>query len=113
MIFSVPSQVNSINITGISTSELTVIWSPPDDHSYIEYYNISYTPYDCYTAQSGYINVTDHQYTITGLYSGMNYTVTVTAGNAIGESNPVSITRETVSISKLYTISIITFNITA
>lgn len=31
----------------------------------------------------------------------MNYTVTVTAGNVLGESSPVSITGETVSTSTL------------
>ena len=99
MYFLVSSPTENVSIINVSTSSLTVTWSPPNDHSYIEYYNLSYTPYDCYTAQSGHITVTDHQYTITGLYSGINYTVTVTAGNVLGESHPVSITGETVSTS--------------
>ena len=86
----------------MSTSDLTLTWSSPEDNSYIEYYRISYTPYDCHTAQSGRIIIpsTDQSYTITGLYSGMSYTVTVTAGNVLGESNSINITQEIIPTSE-------------
>ena len=62
------------------------------------------------------VPVTPHQsttvysYTLGDLYSGMNYTITVRAGNVLGESNEAVTRGETTATSigfKLYTVVII------
>ena len=79
-------------------------WTIPstEDGNYVTYYNISYTP-SCPELSS--VNVTVHSaphqstttysYTLRGLYSGMKYTITVRAGNVLGESESVIITNGT------------------
>ena len=74
------------------------------DENYVTYYNISYTP-SCPELSS--VNVTvfvvphiaTYSYTLRELYSGMNYTITVRAGNVLGVSNPLNIINETKSVS--------------
>ena len=50
------------------------------------------------------VSVTPHQstttysYTLIGLYSGMNYTITVRAGNVLGGSDPSSVNEDTLTI---------------
>ena len=45
-------------------------------------------------------NITTYSYTIRELYSGMNYTITVRAGNVLGISNATVVSQETVSTGK-------------
>ena len=70
-------------------------WTIPSSDNYVTYYTIvSYTP-SC--PESSLVNetvfvaphqsTTTYSYTLIGLYSGMNYTITVRAGNVLGESN--------------------------
>ena len=94
-----------VSITNISTTQLYVEWSPPDatTYSYTEYYNISYTPTDCTTAEFGHNVANETAYTITGLHIGMSYTVTVKAGNVLGESNSFSIIGKTNPTSEFNT----------
>ena len=74
------------------------------DENYVTYYNISYTP-SCPELSSVNVTVfvvphiTTYSYTLRELYSGMNYTITVRAGNVLGVSNPLNIINETKSIS--------------
>ena len=80
-------------------------WTSPssEDGNYVTYYNISYSP-SCPEFSS--VNVTlvsviPHQSTTTlsyilrELFSGMNYTITVRAGNVLGESSSVMVLGET------------------
>ena len=70
-------------------------WTIPssEDGNYVTYYIISYTP-SCpeISSVNDTVSITPHQsittysYTLRGLYSGMNYTVTVSAGNVLGGS---------------------------
>ena len=79
-------------------------WTIPSTEAgnYVTYYNISYTP-SCPELSSENVTVlvaphqstTTYSYTLRGLYSGMNYTITVRAGNVLGESESVIITNET------------------
>ena len=67
------------------------------------YYNISYNPSypELSSVNVTFVSVTPHQITTTfsyilrELFSGMNYTITVRAGNILGESSPVMILGET------------------
>ena len=77
-------------------------WIGPsiEDVNYVTYYSISYTP-SCPELSSVNVTVfvvlytTAYSYTLSELYSGMNYTITVRAGNVLGESNPMNIINET------------------
>ena len=100
----VPTPVTSVSLNDISTTTITVNWTSPsiDDGNYITYYNISYSP-SCpeLSVNMTLVFVTPHQsttkfsYILRELFSGMNYTITVRAGNILGESSPVMILGET------------------
>ena len=95
----VPTSVTNLSVSDVSTTTIRVNWTSPssEDGNYVTYYNISYSP-SCPELSS--VNVTlvfvsPHQSTTTfsyifrELFSGMNYTITVRAGNILGESSPV------------------------
>ena len=91
-------------MTDVSTTTITVSWTTTSFEygNYVTYYNIYYSP-SCYNVSL--VNVTlisvTHQFTTTFSYtlrelsSGMNYIITVRAGNVLGESSPVMIFDET------------------
>ena len=90
----VPSPVTSLSVSNVSTTDITVNWtiSSSADGNYVTYYIISYTP-SCPGSSVGHtVSVAPHQsiithsYTLRGLYSGMNYTIRVRAGNVLGGS---------------------------
>ena len=90
----VPSPVTSLSVTTVSTTNITVNWTIPstEDGNYVTYYTISYTP-SCPESSSvndtvpvgNHQSTTTYSYTLRGLYSGMNYTMRVRAGNILGE----------------------------
>ena len=90
----VPSPVTSLSVSNVSTTGITVNWTIPSSDNYVTYYTISYTP-SCpeLSSVNETVSVAPHQstttysYTLIGLYSGMNYTITVRAGNVLGGSN--------------------------
>ena len=92
----VPSPVTSLSVSNVLTTDITVNWTIPssEDGNYVTYYIISYTP-SCpeLSSVNDTVSVAPHQsittysYTLSGLYSGMNYTITVRAGNVLGLSN--------------------------
>ena len=101
----VPTTVTGLSVRDVSTTTITVNWTSPssEDGNYITYYNISYSP-SCPELSSvnvTLVSVTPHQftttfdYTLRKLSSGMNYTITMRAGNILGESSPVMILVET------------------
>ena len=80
---------------------MTVTWTPPNVNTYsvITQYNISYmyvTSCSGQTICNGTI-VRDSMtsVTLTDLEEGLNYTITVTAVNVLGESNAIQTTQET------------------
>ena len=87
----VPSPVTSLSVSNVSTTGITVNWTNPSSDNYVTYYTISYTP-SCpqlpsvnETVSVGpHQSTTTYSYTLIGLYSGMNYTITVRAGNVLG-----------------------------
>ena len=91
----VPSPLTSLSVSNVSTTDITVNWTIPssEDGNYVTYYIISYTP-SCPELSSvndtvfvaPHQSITIHHYILRGLYSGMNYTVTVKAGNVLGGS---------------------------
>ena len=101
----VPSPVTSLSVANVSTTGITVNWTIPSSDNYVTYYTISYTP-SCpqLSSVNETVSVAPHQstttysYTLIGLYSGMNYTITVRAGNVLGGSDPSSIIEDTLSI---------------
>ena len=104
----VPSPVTSLSVSNVSTTGITVNWSIPSSDNYVTYYTISYTP-SCpeLLSVNETISVAPHQstttysYTLIGLYSGMNYTITVRAGNVLGESELNMNTVQTEAISNI------------
>ena len=107
--FIVPSPVTSLTVTSVSTTGITLSWTIPSSINYVTHYTISYTP-SCTELSSGNetVSVSPHQstttysYTLTGLHNGMNYTITVRAGNILGESHPLTIKKDTVSLSGMF-----------
>ena len=91
----VPSPVTSLSVSNVSTTDITVNWTIPssEDGNYVTYYIISNAP-SCpeISSVNDTVSITPHQsittfsYTLRGLYSGMNYTITVRAGNVLGGS---------------------------
>ena len=107
----VPNPVTSLTVTSVSTTGITLSWTIPNNINYVTHYTFSYTP-SCTELSSGNktVSVSPHQstttysYTLTGLHSGMNYTITVRAGNVLGESALTSIEIDTSSSGKyMYT----------
>uniref|UniRef100_A0A1X7USI3 Uncharacterized protein n=2 Tax=Amphimedon queenslandica TaxID=400682 RepID=A0A1X7USI3_AMPQE len=97
-----PSPVTSLSVFNVYTTGITVNWTVPSSDNYVTYYTISYTP-SCpqLLSVNETVSVAPHQstttysYTLIGLYSGMNYTITVRAGNVLGRSDPNSIYEDT------------------
>ena len=92
----VPSPVTSLSVSNASTTDITVNWTIPssEDGYYVTYYIISYTPLcpelssvNEIVSVAPHQSITTYSYTLRGLYSGMNYTITVRAGNVLGLSN--------------------------
>ena len=105
----VPTPVTNLSVSDVSTTTIRVKWTSPssEDGNYVTYYNISYSP-SCPELSSvnvTLVSVTPHQFTTTfsyilrEMFSGMNYTITVRAGNILGESSPVMILGETEPMS--------------
>ena len=103
--YLVPTPVAYLSVSDVSTTTIRVNWTIPssEDGNYVTYYNISYSP-SCPELSSvnvTLVTVTPHQsattssYILRQLFSGMNYTITVRAGNILGESRPVMILGET------------------
>ena len=101
----VPTPVTNLSVSDISATTVTVNWTSPssEDGNYVTYYSISYSP-SCPEFSSvnvTLVSVTPHQftttfsYTLKELFSGMNYIITMAAGNILGESSPVMILGET------------------
>ena len=98
----VPSPVTSLAVSNVSTTGITVNWTIPSSDNYVTYYTISYTP-SCPELSSvnetvfvaPHQSITTYSYTLIGLYSGMNYTITVRAGNVLGGSDPSSVEKDT------------------
>ena len=105
----VPSPVSNLSVTNVLTTGITLNWTIPSNINYVTYYTISYTP-SCTELSSGsetvpvspHQSTTTYSYTLTGLHSGMNYTITVIAGNLLGGSDPILVKKETVSSSGMY-----------
>ena len=101
----VPTPVTNLSVSDVSTTTIRVNWTSPssEDGNYVTYYNISYSP-SCPELSSvnvTLVSVTPHQFTTTfsyilrELFSGMNYTITVRAGNILGESSPITLNNVT------------------
>ena len=111
----VPSPVTSLSVSNVSTSDITVNWTIPssEDGNYVTYYIISYTP-SCPELSSvndtvsvaPHQSITTHSYTLRGLYSGMNYTITVRTGNVLGQSSSSTITTKAQTITGRFNCSI-------
>ena len=95
----------SLSVTNVSTCTIAVNWISPssEDGNKVTYYNISYSPLcsELFSVNVTLVSVHSHQsittfsYILRKLVSGMNYTITVRAGNVLGESSPVMIFDET------------------
>ena len=105
----VPTLVTNVSVSNVSTTTIRMNWISPssEDGNYVTYYKISYSP-SCPELSSvnvTLVSVTPHQftttfhYTLKELFSGMNYTIRVRAGNILGESSSVMILDETALIS--------------
>ena len=95
----VPVQVSDVSVNTVTSTSMTVTWTPPNANTYsvITQYNISYV-----TSCSGQTisNSTRVAQSVTsvaliGLEEGLNYTITVTAVNVLGESTAMLIVQDT------------------
>ena len=97
----VPTSVINLSVSDISITTIRVNWTSPsiEDGNYVTYYNISYSP-SCPELSSinvTLVSVTPHQSTTTfsyilrELFIGINYTITVRAGNILGESSLITL----------------------
>ena len=116
----VPSPVTSLSVSNVSNTDITVNWNIPssEDGNYVTCYIISYTP-SCPELSS--VNdtvsvapqhfITTQSYTLRGLYSGMNYTITVIAGNILGRSESTLTNGATMTITSMssYCLKVIYF----
>ena len=95
-LYLVPVQVSDVSVHTVTSTSMTVTWTPPNANTYsaITYYNISYvTGCSEYTIFNS-TTVTDPaatSVTVTDLEEGITYTITVTAVNGLGESDPMQI----------------------
>ena len=100
-----PTPVANLSVSDVSTTTIRVNWTSPssEDGNYVTYYNISYSS-SCPELSSlnvTLVSVTPHQSTTTfsyilrELFSGMNYIITVRAGNILGESSPMTLNNVT------------------
>ena len=106
----VPSPVTSLSVSNVSNTDITVNWTVPsiEDDNYVTYYIISYTP-SCTELSSvndtvpvaPHQSITTYSYTLRGLYSGMNYTITVRAGNLLGRSDSALTNGATMTITSM------------
>ena len=107
----VPSPVTSLSVSNASTTDITVNWTIPrsEEGNYVTYCIISYTP-SCpeLSSLNDTVSVAPHQsittysYTLRGLYSGMNYTITVRAGNVLGGSDSILTNGATIPVAGSY-----------
>ena len=93
----VPIQVSDVSVNTVTSTSMTVTWTPPI-YSDITQYNISYVT-NCSSGQtiSNSTTVTHPttSVTLTDLEEGLNYTITVTAVNVLGESTATLIVQGT------------------
>ena len=84
----VPVQVSDVSVNTVTSTSMTVTWKPPI-YSDITQYNVLYVT-SCSSGQtiSNSTTVTHPttSVTLTDLEEGLNYTITVTAVNVLGES---------------------------
>ena len=98
----VPVQVSDVSVDTVTSTSMTVTWTPPNANTYsvITQYNISYV-----TSCSGQ-NISNStrvahpttSVTLKDLEEGLNYTITVTAVNVLGESTAMLIVQDTTPI---------------
>ena len=107
--YLVPVQVSDVSVNTVTSTSMTVTWTPPNTNTYsvITHYNISYTT-SCseqIISNSTAVTYSTTSVTLTNLEEGLNYTITVTAVNILGESDPMEIVQDTDPISKLIIIA--------
>ena len=90
---AVPIEPQNVEVTPVSGSELSVSWTAPDQPPNappVLYYTVSWKEGG---GEGGSHNISGHadtMYQITGLAQGTQYTVTVTAHNSVGRSDPAT-----------------------
>ena len=116
----VPSPVTSLSVSNVSTTDITVNWTITsiENSNYVTYYIISYTP-SCpelstlndTVSVAPHQSITTHSYTLRDLYSGMNYIITVRAGNVLGRSESTLTNGVTVTMTSMssYCLKVIYF----
>ena len=94
---NIPVQVSDVSVNTVTSTSMIVTWTPPI-YSDITQYNISYVT-SCSSGQtiSNSTTVTHPttSVTLTDLEEGLNYTITVTAVNVLGESTATLIVQGT------------------
>ncbi len=108
VLFLVPNAVNNLSATAVSFTGIKISWQISDIYrvKYIQIkYNSSCSVYTTVTVDIIDLSVaeSDHSYThnVSDLYSGMNYTLSVRAGNPVGLSHAVFVNEELIATSKV------------
>ena len=96
--------MSNVTVSNVSATNITLNWTIPSYGNYVTYYTISYAPLcpdlpsDTETV-SVIPSITTSSHTLQGLYSGVSYTISLRAGNALGSSDPLEVVAHTSSIS--------------
>ena len=94
----VPVQVSDVSVNTVTSTSMTVTWTPPNANTYsvITQYNISYVTSCSGQTISSSTTVTHPTTSVTliDLEEGLNYTITVTAVNVLGESTAMLIVQD-------------------
>ena len=96
--FLVPSPVDSLSVNFVSETMIVVKWiSSNNKNDDIKHYTLNYQPLSCPLSSVTSINIPSiiSTHTLTGLYNGMNYTISIITVNTLGQSLPVTITQQT------------------
>ncbi|XP_021366657.1 sialoadhesin-like isoform X7 [Mizuhopecten yessoensis] len=92
---TLPTTPNIVGLTEVTSSTLTVKWTPNDKGDMANAFNISHECKDCAEAESTSVNLADrgniYSSKLTNLFPGSEYYVNITAINMAGSSSPLEL----------------------
>ncbi|OWF43991.1 B-cell receptor CD22 [Mizuhopecten yessoensis] len=92
---TLPTTPNIVGFTEVTSSTLTVKWTPNDKGDMANAFNISHECKDCAEAESTSVNLADrgniYSSKLTNLFPGSEYYVNITAINMAGSSSPLEL----------------------
>ncbi len=84
-----PGSPTSLVFTDVTTTQMTLTWSPPTNDGGSSLLGYDVVAYDASSTPGGAVRVVSPSQTLTGLVAGHTYNVSITAVNAVGSSAPL------------------------